>query len=238
MKERREQSNPAESDVLSRLMSVRDEAGQQLTDAELLYFSMITLFNGYETTSSTLTWILYWIHHQPEIHDKLRDEINALGANPDPIEIYRLPYLTAICKETQRLCPVVVNGSGRILKSPLQFMGYQLEPGTQLIPSIYLTHMREDLYPQPQRFIPERFLEKKYSQYEYFPFGGGHAICSGLALAQTQMKLVLAVLMSRLQLALTNNRPIKTENVGAFLVTPQRDLQMVVTEFKRLQIQI
>ena len=75
-------------------------------------------------------------------------------------------------------------------------MGRQFEAGTTFVPSIYSTHHREDLYPNPKQFVPERFLERKYTPYEFMPFGGGNRLCIGYALAMLEMKLVLATILS------------------------------------------
>ncbi len=88
------------------------------------------------------------------------------------------------------------------------------------MPSIYLIHQREDIYPEPKRFKPERFLERQYSPYEYFPFGGSNRRCIGAALALLEMKLVLATIVSRFQLKLTSSRPIKPVRRGLTLAPP------------------
>ncbi|MGK7875429.1 MAG: cytochrome P450 [Xenococcaceae cyanobacterium] len=207
MRERRSQGNLSGNDILTLLMSARDEVGQPMTEQELRDELMTLLIAGHETTASALTWALYWIHHLPEVHDKLRDELETLGDDAEPSEIARLPYLTAVCQETLRIYPITLTASMRILKAPLELMGYQFEPGTVLLPCIYLTHQREELYPEPKRFKPERFLERQFSPYEYLPFGGGHRHCIGMALAQLEMKLVLATILSRWQLALTMAPP-------------------------------
>ena len=75
-------------------------------------------------------------------------------------------------------------------------MGYEFKPGTILSPCIYLTHHREDIYPQPKQFMPEGFLECQFSASEYLPFGGGNRICLGMAFAKFEMKLVLATILS------------------------------------------
>ena len=110
----------------------------------------------------------------------------------------------------------------------MELMGYELEPGIEVIPNIYLTHQREDIYPEPQKFKPERFLENKFSPYEYLPFGGGSHICIGAALAMFEMKVVLATILSRYQMALANNRPLRLV-VRRITLAPANDLKMVVT---------
>lgn len=220
IRERREQGDFCRTDILTLLLSARDEAGQSMTDEELHDELMTLLVAGHETTASALTWALYWIHHLPEVHDKLMADLETLGDEADPMAMARLPYLSAICSETLRIYPIAPSTFIRILKSPMEIGGYQFEAGTALMPSIYLIHQREDIYPEPKRFKPERFLERQYSPYEYFPFGGSNRRCIGAALAQLEMKLVLATIMSRFQLALTSNHPIKPVRRGLTLAPP------------------
>jgi len=103
--------------------------------------------------------------------------------------------------------------------------------------SIYLTHQREDLYPQPKQFKPERFLERQFSPYEFLPFGGGAKRCIGAAFAQFEMKLILATILSRLELALLDNSDVKPKRRG--LVTgPDRPIQMVVSNQRQVESRI
>ncbi len=231
IRERREKGDFSGNDILTLMMSARDEAGQSMTDDELHDELITLLVAGHETTASALTWALYWVHHLPDVHDKLLHELNSLADNSEASEIAKLPYLTAVCQETLRIYPIVISGFFRILKAPFQVMGYQLEPGTPLIPSIYLTHHREDIYPEPKRFRPERFLERQFSQYEYLPFGGGNRRCIGMAFAQFEMKLVLATIVSQFELALADRRPVKPVRRG-FTVAPPSNMRMVVTQLR------
>ncbi len=225
--ERRENPDPSRTDILSLMMAARDEEGQPMTDVELRDELITLLVAGHETTATTLAWALYWIHHQPEVQQKVRQELDALGDNFDPMEIFKLPYLDAVCKETLRIYPVAILAFQRRVKSPLQIMGYQFEPGTFLSPCIYLTHHREDLYPEPKQFKPERFLERQFSPYEYLPFGGGNRRCIGMAFAQFEMKLVLATILSQWQLALADSKPVKPVRRG-LLMAPSDGVRMVV----------
>ncbi|HEY9610075.1 cytochrome P450 [Allocoleopsis sp.] len=226
IRERRAQGDFSRTDILTLLLSARDEAGQPMTDEELHDELMTLLVAGHETTASALTWALYWIHHLPVVQDKLLHELETLGDGVDPMEIARLPYLSAICSETLRIYPIAPSTFIRILKSPMEIGGYQFEAGTALMPSIYLIHQREDIYPEPKHFKPERFLERQYSPYEYFPFGGSNRRCIGAALALLEMKLVLATIVSRYQLKLTSSRPIKPVRRGLTLAPPA-GMQMV-----------
>jgi cytochrome P450 family 110 len=216
-------------DILSLMISARDEAGQSMTDAELHDELLTLLFAGHETTASALSWALYWIYSLPEVQEKLLNELNTLTPNSDPSEISQLPYLTAVCQETLRIYPIALTTFGRILKAPFSVMDYEFEPDTALIPVIYLTHRREDIYPEPQRFKPERFLERQFSPYEYLPFGGGNRRCIGQAFALFEMKLVLATIVSRFQLSLVDRRPIQPVRRGV-TVAPPSTMRMVVAQ--------
>ncbi|HEY9836584.1 MAG TPA: cytochrome P450, partial [Vampirovibrionales bacterium] len=134
-------------------------------------------------------------------------------------EIFRLPYLTAVCQETLRIYPVAMLTFTRQVQAPVEIMGHSLEPGVNMMGSIYLTHRRQDLYPEPHLFKPERFLERQFSPYEYLPFGGGSRRCIGMALAQYEMKLVLATILSRTELALAEPEPVKPKRRGLLLAT-------------------
>ena len=169
---------------------------------------MTLLFAGHETTASALAWSLYRLHRSPDVREKLCRELETQAALIDPIEISRLPYLAAVCQETLRLNPPCMSAL-RVLKAPLTLARYGFATGTTLIISIYLTHRRPDLYPRPDAFEPERFLGRKFSLYEYLPFGGGHRFCLGNSLALFEMKLVLATILSRWDLALADRRAVK-----------------------------
>jgi cytochrome P450 len=228
IRERRQQNDPSRTDILSLLMSARDEAGGPMTDEELRDELMTLLTAGHETTATALAWALYWIHKLPSVRQKLIQELDSLGDNPDPGTIFRLPYLNAVCCETLRIYPVGMLTFPRVVREPVSLMGYKLDPGTQVIGSIYLTHRREDIYPQPEQFRPERFLERQFSPYEYLPFGGGVRRCIGLAFAQFEMKVVLAKILSRFEMALADHREVHPVRRG-LVSAPKGGVRLVVT---------
>ncbi|MBH8552308.1 cytochrome P450 [Nostocaceae cyanobacterium CENA357] len=228
IQERRAEPEQHRQDILSLLISARYEDGQPMSDQELRDELMTMLVAGHETTSSALTWAFYWIDQLPEVRQKLLREINSLGINPEPMNIAKLPYLTAVCQETLRIYPILISGFLRIVKSPIKIMGYQLSKGTAIVPSIYLAHHREAVYSQPKQFKPERFLERQFSPYEYLPFGGGNRRCIGLAFAQYEMKIALATILSQFQLSLVNKRPVRPVRRGLTLAAPA-GMRMVAT---------
>ncbi|MFN6483336.1 MULTISPECIES: cytochrome P450 [unclassified Nostoc] len=218
--ERRHQAEYGE-DILSLLMSARDEQGQPMSDVELRDELMTMLFAGHETTAISLAWALYWIHYVPEVCEKLLLELNSLDlAHADPTTITQLPYLNAVCSETLRITPVAFFSFPRILKAPMKFMGYDLPKGIMISPCIYLTHHRPDIYLEPQRFQPERFLERQFSPYEFLPFGGGNRRCLGMTFALFEMKLVLATILSQYSLELLDQVPLKPVRRGIVFAPP------------------
>ena len=216
-------------DIFSLLLSAKDETGQGMSDEELHDELLTLLFAGHETTASALTWLFYWIHYLPEVKEKLLHELNSLGDNPDYKEINNLPYLDAVISETLRIYPVAPGTFGRIINQPMSVMGYDFDPNTFFMISIYNLHHREDLYPNSKQFKPERFLQKNYSPYEYAPFGGGNRRCLGSALALLEMKLVIATILPRFQLELTSNRPMLPVRRGLTLAPPN-SFKMVVNK--------
>lgn len=111
-----------------------------------------------------------------------------------------MKYLEAVINETMRLDTVVPN-VGRELQAPMKIAGRDLPKGVVLAPCIYLTHRRADLWPEPERFNPARFLDARPNPYGFFPFGGGTRRCIGAAFAQYQMKVVLSELLRGVELA-------------------------------------
>ena len=229
--ERRTNPEKLGNDILSLMLSATDEDGQSMSDDQLKDELITLLVAGHETTATSLAWAFYWLEKLPEIKAKLLQEIDSLGKNPDPLEISRLPYLTAVCQETLRLYPIVPIAFGRIANQDIEIMGRYFESGTTLVPCIYLTHHREDLYPNSKQFKPERFLERDYTPYEFIPFGGGVRLCLGYALAMLEMKLVIASILSRYNLELADNQPIKPMRRGGTLA-PSNGVPLVVTSIR------
>ena len=225
--EKRANSELAGNDVLSLMMSAKDEQGEGLSDIELKDQMMTLLVAGHETTATALSWALYWIHKLPEVKQKLLAELDDFNSNADPLAISRLPYLTALCNETLRIYPVAFIAFLRFAKSPIEVMGHQFEVEEMLAPTIYLTHHREDLYPEPKKFKPERFLERQYSPYEFLPFGGGNRRCIGYALALLEMKLVLATILTNWDLNLTSDRTILPKRRGA-TIAPDNGVPLIL----------
>ncbi len=225
--QRRANPDPTRTDILTMMIEARDEAGEPMTDQELRDELMTLLFAGHETTATAMAWALYWLHFKPEIKEKLLAELDSVGENPDWMSLVRLPYLSAVCNETLRIHPVAMLTFPRQVEEEVEILGYTIKPGAVIMGAMYLTHQREDLYPNHTEFNPERFIERQFSPYEFIPFGGGARRCIGEALAQFEMKLVIATVMSHYRLALGDTQPEKPQRRGVTL-SPKNGVKMVM----------
>jgi cytochrome P450 len=203
----REQEGAAGDDILSLMMSARHDDGAAMGEEELLDHLRGLLFAGHEATATALAWCLYWLHREPALRARVLDEIDALGPDPDPHAFASLPFLEAVCHEVLRLYPPVVDPA-RIAKEPFDVAGYTIPAGEALRASLTLLHSRPELYPEPERFRPERFLERKYTQFEYIPFGGGARRCLGAAFAMYELKVLLGTLLGQNRLRLARAAPV------------------------------
>jgi cytochrome P450 family 110 len=223
--DRRAHPDDARTDILSLLMSARTQEGEPLTDNELRDELMTLLAAGHETTATALTWAFYWIHKFPGVRERLLAEFRH-SDSADHGAIARLPYLNAVCSETLRIYPVGMLTFPRRTTSKVDVMGYVLEPGTVVIGAIYLTHRRKEIYPDPEKFRPERFLERRFSAFEYLPFGAGARRCIGMAFAQFEMKLVIKRILSAFELGLVGDRWVRPVRRG--LTSGPSPFRMVV----------
>ena len=214
---RRSQPDTAGDNILSLMLAARDEAGQPMTDIELKDELMTMLVAGHETTASVLTWALYWIHKLPQVKHKLLTELEELAEEADCMAAANLPYLTAVASETLRIYPIAPITSPRIATQKVTITNHAFPPDTVLAPSIYALHHREDLYPKPKQFKPERFLERQFSPSEFIPFGGGSRRCLGYALAKLEINLVLATILKHHSLKLADEQPVTPRRRGVLV---------------------
>lgn len=227
--QRRLENNNSRTDILSMLMSACDNNGQQMTDIELRDQLVSLLLLGYETTAATLAWAFYLIYSSPNVCNQLNRELDKLGKNPQPDRIANLPYLSAVCQEILRIHPIALICVPRMVKELVKIQEHTFSAGTILVPCIYLAHRREETYPQPEQFAPERFLERKFSPYEYLPFGGGSRGCIGAAFAIYEMKLIIATVMSDWQMKLAQTTAVKPIRRG-ITITPSGGVKMRIAD--------
>ncbi|MBX3192152.1 MAG: cytochrome P450 [Labilithrix sp.] len=219
---RRRRSGERSHDILSLLLDARDEDGQPMSDADLRDELTTLLVAGHETTATALTWAVRWTLATPGLLDRVRAEIHAARSKDGTPRLTaaraaELPLIDAIAREAMRLNPVIPI-VGRVLERPVRLAGHDLPAGTPLACSIYLAQRRPDVYPNPSRFDPDRFLGKKPAPSEFFPFGGGVRRCIGMAFALYEMRIVLARLFERAELSLAPDAPIRVERRSITLV--------------------
>jgi len=187
--------------ILADLLSAMAEDGRPLSDQEIRDSLVTLLIAGHETTSIALAWTLEQIISHTDAVERIREELvrTAGGELPRAEHLQQLDYLDAAIRESLRvrtILPIVV----RLTKRPFTAGGREYPAGVVLCPCSHLVHRRPDLYPEPEKFRPERFLERKYAGHEWFPFGGGNRTCLGMAFALYEMKVVLATLFSQANL--------------------------------------
>jgi cytochrome P450 family 135 len=208
---RRAQSGHGDhEDVLSLLLAARDEEGQPLTDLELRDELMTLLLAGHETTATALSWTLERLVRHPAALRRLLAEHRA----------GETAFLDATIKESLRLRPVIP-AVGRFLTAPLEIGGHTLPADVYLNLSIYLLHRRPDLYPDPDAFRPERFLERPAGTYEWIPFGGGIRRCLGASFALFEMRIVLQAILDQVELLPEGGRGERTGRRAITLVPKQ-----------------
>ncbi len=170
------------TDVLSMLLTARDEDGQPMTDQELRDAELVTvLFAGHETTASALAWAFERLVRTPAAMQLALDA--ARGDDPDGV-------LDAVFQETLRLRPVVPV-TARWLREGFELSGYRIPAETLAIISIVGVNQHPDRFDDPAVFRPERFVGEKPDTYAWIPFGGGVRRCIGAAFAQLEGRIVL-----------------------------------------------
>jgi cytochrome P450 len=179
------------TDILTLLLSARDEGGEPLTDTELRDELITILLAGHETTATSIGWAFERLLRTPAALDRLVDEVEA-GDDAS--------YLDAVVKETLRVRPVVPE----VFRAPAEATelgGFLFAPGTQLAVSILLVQLDPERYPpDPLAFRPDRFLDGAPEAYTWVPFGGGVRRCLGAAFATLEMKVVIATILTRARL--------------------------------------
>jgi cytochrome P450 len=195
---RQEGGSEERDDVLSLLQQARHDDGSPMSDSELRDELVTVVGAGHETTATGLAWAIERLLRAPRALERLRESIDA-GENS---------YLDATVRETLRVRPVVIDVA-RKLTRPTAVGGYELPAETFVLPAIAAVHFRADLYPQPQEFRPERFLDAKTDNYAWIPFGGGVRRCIGAAFAEYEMRIILREIIARAQLRAPDPAPEK-----------------------------
>jgi cytochrome P450 len=203
-------------DVLSMLIGARHDDGSPMSDGEMRDELLTLLTAGHETTATSLAWAVERLCRHPGKLERLREEV---GAGEEA-------YLTATIQETLRLRPVISIVLRR-LAEPVVIGGYELPAGVSVAPSVYLVHRNPAVYPDPEAFLPERFLDDPPGTYTWIPFGGGVRRCLGASFAQFEMAVVLRELVRRWQVRPADPRPERIYR-RAITETPRDNARVVL----------
>jgi cytochrome P450 len=191
-------SSTKHEDMLSMLLAAHDEGGVGLTKDELLGHMSFLIFGGFESTIHAVAFAMYLLAQHPEVAASLHDEVTAvLGGHAPTVEQFaKLPVLDRVVKESLRLLspvPFLL----RTIEEPSEVGDYELPPRTELILSLYHTHRMPETFPQPNRFVPDRWIGFEPTTSQYMPFGVGPHMCAGWSLALMEMKVLLSMFIQR-----------------------------------------
>lgn len=217
-------------DLLSMLLAARDEEGNGMSDQQLRDELLTLLLAGHETTALALSWTWYLLAKNPTVEESLHKELDAaLSVRvPGAEDLPKLPYCEKVIKEALRLYPpayVIL----RLALAPVEIAGYELPVGSSVGISTWVTHHDARYFPEPERFLPERWTEsftQKLPRFAYFPFGGGPRICIGAQFAMMEAVLVLATIASRYRLRVTAGQ--KIELFPSITLRPKHGIQATV----------
>jgi cytochrome P450 len=230
----RRHPDPERTDVLSLLLEARDEEdGSVLSDREVRDQLMTLLFAGHDTSTSTISFLLYELARNPHVLARLYEEQDRVlgGERPTPAQIAgELPELEMALDETLRLYPPAWIGPRRAVE-PFEFAGHHVPAGAYVHYCSWASHRLPDVFREPDAFIPERFAPErkvKLPRGAYVPFGGGSRICIGKRFGQTEVKTLATVLLQRFRLEGLPGRTMTVRQMPT--LSPRGGLSMRVRE--------
>jgi cytochrome P450 len=201
IKERRASSPHDAGDLMSMLLRAKDEDGSVMTDTQVRDEVLITFAAGHETTANALTWTWYLLSQNPAVEEKLQAEVDAVTGShtPSPEDVPRLEYTTKVLTESMRIYPPAWILVRQAMKDSV-IGGYLIPRGAGLALSQYVTQHDPKLFPEPERFDPDRWTPEtrdSLPKFAYFPFGGGARGCIGEPFAWMEGVLLLAAISRR-----------------------------------------
>lgn len=205
-------------DILAVLLRSTTEDGELLTDVEIRDQLVTLLLAGHETTATTGAWAMERVVRHPEVLRRLTAE--ALDGADDT-------YAKAVTQETLRTRPPLVAVMRRTL-TDVELGGYRIPPDTWVITPFRAIHRNAELFPEPDAFRPERFLEDAPPMFGWVPFGGGPHKCLGMHFAMLELKVVMHELLRRVELRVADPRDEKVK-VRSITLVPQHGTRLVVT---------
>ncbi|HLO13203.1 MAG TPA: cytochrome P450, partial [Anaerolineales bacterium] len=215
------------NDILSIMIQMHEENPERLSEQELIGHTTTMFRGGYNPSGMVLYWTIFLLDQHPEALRKVLEELDQFvkGEVPTPEEIERMPHLEGALKETMRLFPAGT-WTARFAIQDFELDSHLLPKGTWIMMSPYITHRIPEVFPQPYRFVPERWLSIHPSAYEFMPFSAGPRYCIGTSLAMMQLKIAMSMLLKRYRFSLKPGT--KVDCVGLNSIRPKHGLPMIL----------
>jgi len=214
-------------DILSVMIKMHEEYPDRLSEKELIGHTVTMFRGGYNPNGMSLYWTILLLSQHPESLKKVMDELDQKmgGKNPTPESIEKLPYLEGAIKEGMRLFPAGT-WTARLAMHDFEMDGHLLPKGTWIVLSPYINHRLPDVYPDPYRFKPERWLSENHSAYEFMPFSAGPRYCIGTSLAWMQLKIAFSMLLQRYSFSLKPGTAVNFSGLNS--IRPKHGLPMII----------
>jgi cytochrome P450 len=213
-------------DLMSAMFHAKEDDEAPMTDDEILDETIMFFLAGHETSSNTLCWALHGLSQNPNVLNKLIDEVDRVleGREPTWEDLPKLRYMDAVLKEALRLYNTVPM-TGRCATKDFEFKGTHIPKGTRLMLYLQGAHTDADFFPQPDKFLPERWETPEAASLPFFAFGYGARMCIGRKFAWTEMQVALARLLQHFTFDLVPGQTI--ERVHSITKGPKNGIKFV-----------
>jgi cytochrome P450 len=191
-------------DVMALLLNARDAEEAPLSDDEVIAEAAMLFVAGHETTAMTLAWTLLLLERHPEVHEALTAELDAVlgGRDPHPEDLPRMQVLDRVIRESMRIIASVPMLFMRVCAEATTVGGFAVPKGSNVMLSPLATHHDPTLYPEPKRFLPDRWIDATPVPYGYLPFGVGPRTCIGMLFAERALRIMLPMIMQRFRFSI------------------------------------
>lgn len=231
IQQRRQSGITGRQDLLNLMLTAHEDTTEEgiskLTDEEIVGQCVIFLFAGYETSSNTLAYMTYYLAMNQHVQDKLREEIKqAVKSNPDSTLYdlaHSIEYLDCVISEAQRLYPPLAQLSRECAKD-YDIGGIHIPAGMEVIIPVYFLHRDPDVWPDPEKFDPERFrspAKDTRHQYQFMPFGLGPRSCIGMRFALMEIKITLVKFMLKYKFVQSPETQVPLAILAGATLTPR-----------------
>ena len=218
-------------DLLAMLLAARDpDTGEGMSDKQLRDEILTIFLAGHETTANALSWVWYLLARHPQAEARLHEELDRVlgGRVPAYADLAELKWTRMVIEETLRLYPPA-HTIARTALGEDRIGGVRVPAGAFISISMYVTHRNPNLWPQPERFDPERFAPAEVARrhrFAYLPFGGGPRICIGSSFALAEAQVVVATIAQRYQVRLAPGQIV--EPIGLITLRPKGGMKVTL----------